>query len=74
MKSPIYFTATIKLDGSITIECDDPEDFERARETIMSIMTAIAGDNPIAYSDCLDPQDADAIAHRLAKMILGEAA
>ena len=54
MKSPIYFTATIKLDGSITIECDDPEDFERARETIMSIMTAIAGDKLLARDEAND--------------------
>jgi hypothetical protein len=73
MKSPITFTATI-TGGTITVTAKSPEDFERARETIMEIMTAIAGDNAIAYTDCLDPEDADAIARRLAKMIMGEAA
>ena len=72
-REPITFTATI-MNGTITITTKTPEVFEMTRETIMSIMIELAGDNPIAYSDCLEPEDTDAIARRLAKLILGEAA
>jgi hypothetical protein len=74
VETPITFTTTITRDGTVTITTDDPADFEKGREHIMSIVTAIAGGNPIAYSDCLDPADADAIAHRLARMLLSEVA
>ena len=70
----VLCTVIIATDGTITVTTDNPDDFETAREQIVSMMTAIAGDNPIAYSDCLDPEDQDAIARRLAKMIMGEEA
>jgi hypothetical protein len=70
----MVITAIIATDGSITVTTENPEDFEAAREHIMSMMVALAGDNPIAYSDCLDPHDEDAIARRLANMILAEVA
>ena len=74
MKTLITLKATIMLDGTITVGPIDPRDFESVRNAIMSIMIEIAGDNPIAESDCIDPADADEIARRLAKMILGEQA
>ena len=72
MKHPITCTVTIAKDGTISAECKSPEDFEHAREPIMSMMAAVAGDNPIAYADCLRPETTEAVAQRLAKMLLGE--
>jgi hypothetical protein len=71
---PITIITTIAPTGSITITTEDPEDFEKVRDHIMSMVAAIAGDNPIAYGDCLDPNEEDGIARRLANMILAEVA
>ncbi len=71
----VNFTATITPNGTISVTTHDPNDFERARQLILSIMSAVAGDEtPIVYSGCLDPSQADAIARRLARMIIGEGA
>ncbi len=64
--------ATIARDGTITVTTDDPDDFDGARDHIMSVMAAVAGDKPIAYADCIEPNAAEDIARRLAKMLLGE--
>ena len=72
MKHPVSVTVTIATDGTISAECKTPDDFEHARDPIMSIMAAVAGDNPIAYSDCLGPETTEAVAQRLAKMLMGE--
>ena len=73
MQPPFNFTVTIFPDGHIMMEIDDPTD-DRAVEHIMEMAKRMAGDSPIAYSDCLTPEQADAIARRLARMIVGEEA
>jgi hypothetical protein len=49
-----------------------PEDVPIALDTVIALAREATGDGPIAYSGCLDPEDADAIAQRLARMILSE--
>ncbi len=69
----VEFDTRIGMDGSITVGPINDEDWEHVGQKIMSIVTALAGDKPIGFSDCLDPQRAELIAHRLAARIVGGA-
>jgi hypothetical protein len=70
----VTIKTTIMRNGTITIGPIDPEAFEHVEGKVSSLAASIAGENPVAYSGCLRPEDEDAIARRLAKMILGEVA
>ena len=71
MRVPTTFTATLSPDGRITLAF--PPGVEIPQEAI-SVMTELAGDDaPIAVASCLPPDQVEAIAQRLASLLLGRA-
>jgi hypothetical protein len=69
----VEFDTRIGMDGSITVGPINEEDWEHVGEKIMNIVTALAGENPIAVSDCLDPLRVSTVARALAARLLGGA-
>jgi hypothetical protein len=67
----VEFDTIIHGDGRIEIGPINAEDWERVGEKIMTIVAALAGNKPIGFSDCLDPQRVERIALRLAARIVG---
>jgi hypothetical protein len=66
----IEFIAEISCDGCISLTTEDPADYADARELFMRIARACSGDGLVVETRCKTPEQAEAIAQRLAKVIL----
>jgi hypothetical protein len=66
----IEFIAEIRCDGCISLTTEDPADYADARELLMRIARECSGGGPVVETRCKTPEQSEAIAQRLAKVIL----
>jgi hypothetical protein len=68
----VEFNVTIRTDGAISLEQVN-EDFDRIRAPLLDLARAV-GDGVVVEAECLSTNEVEAMAQRLAELLLQGAA
>jgi hypothetical protein len=63
------FDATIRCDGTVSLEPANAEDYERVREHLLAFAREM-GDGIVVETECIAEDEREAIAQRLAALLL----
>jgi len=70
----IEFETTIFPDGRIEVGPIQPKDFDLIGDKLISMMRAVGDGNVVVVTECISPEQREAMAQRLAALLLRGAA
>jgi flagellar basal body rod protein FlgF len=67
---PYDVQVTIATDGTITARPINDNDYPQVREHLIKLARAVGGEAPVVEVNCITPDETEAIAQRLAALLL----